>query len=130
MLKQIEDLAKTGSKDAAKQMLSQLRDMLENLQGGQQQAQDGRAQQMMRNLDELSNLIGKQQQLLDETFRARQQGREGQEGENGREKGQEGRQGQSGQKGDGQQQGGGGRAKVRSLAFSNSRARFRISSRS
>jgi uncharacterized protein (TIGR02302 family) len=108
MLKQIEDLAKTGSKDAAKQMLSQLRDMLENLQGGQQQAQDGRAQQMMRNLDELSNLIGKQQQLLDETFRARQQGREGQEGENGRE-GQEGRQGQSGQKGEGQQQGGGGK---------------------
>jgi uncharacterized protein (TIGR02302 family) len=110
MLKQIEDLAKTGSKDAARQMLSQLRDMLENLQGGQQQqAQDGRAQQMMRNLDELSNLIAKQQKLLDETFRARQQGQQGEEGQEG----QEGQQGQMGQQGEGQQgqqgQGGQGR---------------------
>jgi uncharacterized protein (TIGR02302 family) len=104
MLKQIEDLARTGSRDAAKQMLSELRDLLENLQAGGQ-PQNGQAQEMMRNLDALSELIGKQQKLLDETYRAQQQGEQGQQGQQG-EQGQQGQgqqgQGQQGQGGQGQ----------------------------
>jgi uncharacterized protein (TIGR02302 family) len=105
MLKQIEDLARTGSKDAARQMLSQLREMLENLQAGQQ-PQNGQGQQAMQTLDELSRLIQQQQQLLDETFR-QQQGQQGQQGEQGQQgQGQQG-QGQQGQGQQGQGQPGG-----------------------
>ena len=121
MLKQIEDLARTGSKDAARQMLSELRDILENAQNGRQQAQNGDGQEMMNMLDGLSDLIGKQQQLLDETYRAQQrqergdmsdgdqEGQQGQQGQRGRQgqqgQGQKGRQGQRGQQGQKGQQG-------------------------
>ena len=104
MLKKIEDLAKTGSRDAARQMLSQLRDLLENAKPGNQ-ASSSQSQEMMQMLDGLSELISKQQQLLDETFRAQQQGEygspgdEGQPGDGDREgaNGDEGKQGQQGQ---------------------------------
>jgi uncharacterized protein (TIGR02302 family) len=101
MLKKIEDLAKTGSKDAARQMLSELRDLLENAQPGNQ-ASSSQNQEMMQMLDGLSELITKQQQLLDETYRTQQEseygspGEEGEPGEEGREGG-EGKQGQQGQ---------------------------------
>lgn len=67
MLKQIEDLARTGSKDAARQLLSEMRDILENAQNGQQSSSQSREMKSM--LDGLSGLIGKQQRLLDETYR-------------------------------------------------------------
>jgi uncharacterized protein (TIGR02302 family) len=112
MLKKIEDLARTGSKDAARQMLSELRDILENAQNGRQQAQQGDGQEMMNMLDGLSDLIGKQQQLLDETYRAQQQQErgelgEGQEGQQGQQsqRGRQGQQGQQGQRGRQGQQG-------------------------
>jgi hypothetical protein len=109
MLKKIEDLARTGSKDAAKQMLSELRDILENAQNGRQQAQQGDSQEMMNMLDGLSDMISKQQQLLDETYRAQQQQERGElgEGEEGQQAqpGQRGRQGQQGQRGRQGQQG-------------------------
>ena len=41
MLDQIENLAKTGARDAARQLLSELQNMLENLQAGQ--PDDGRS---------------------------------------------------------------------------------------
>lgn len=100
MLKRIEDLSKSGSKDAARQMLSELREMLENLQPGNP-GQNQQAQEMMQTLDELSNLIQEQQKLLDETFRAQQQGQQGQQGEQGEQGQQQGQQGQ----GEGQQPG-------------------------
>lgn len=114
MLKQIEDLAKTGSRDAARQMLSELRDMLENMQPGNSQANNGQAQEMMQMLDGLGDLISKQQQLLDETYRAQQQGdgEQGEQGEQGQQgmgqdgqEGQQGQQGQQGRQGQGGQQG-------------------------
>ncbi len=71
MLKKIEDLARTGSRDAARQLLSELRDLLENAQtaqrGGSRQNRE-----MMEALDGLSDVISKQQKLLDETYRAQQ----------------------------------------------------------
>ena len=104
MLKKIEDLAKTGSKDAARQMLSELRDLLENAQPGNQ-ASNSQSQEMMQMLDGLSELISKQQQLLDETYRAQQQseyGSPGDDGEPGSES-REGREGKQGRQGQGQQ---------------------------
>lgn len=68
MLDQIENLARSGARDAAKQMLSQLQDMLENLQNGRQQAGDEQSQQMMQALNDLADMIQKQQKLMDQTF--------------------------------------------------------------
>ncbi|MEX6506931.1 TIGR02302 family protein [Jiella sp. M17.18] len=87
MMNQIENLAKSGSKEAAQQLLSQLQQMMDNLQamrpGRPQQGQPNAMQQQMNKLGEL---LQKQQQLRDQTYdlgrqRAQQQGQEGQQGQ-------------------------------------------------
>jgi uncharacterized protein (TIGR02302 family) len=71
MLDRIEDLAKTGARDAARQLLSELQNMLENLQAGQPQMGDNQqSDQMMQNLDQLGDMIRKQEELMNKTFRA------------------------------------------------------------
>lgn len=72
MLDQIEDLARSGSRDAAREMLSQMQQMLESLQNGQPQMsqQQQQMQQMMRDLGEM---IERQQSLMDQTFQQQQQ---------------------------------------------------------
>jgi uncharacterized protein (TIGR02302 family) len=72
LLKQIENLAKAGSKDLAQQMLSELKDVLERLQTGSfaDNAKQQRAAKMMR---ELNDVVSKQQKLLDETFSAKRE---------------------------------------------------------
>ncbi len=103
MLKQMEEMARSGNKDAAQQMLSQLRDLLDRLQSGKMagQGQNGKNGQMRQLLDKFGNLIGKQKKLLDETFK------QGRDRRNGDGQGQQGGQGQKGQggSGDGQQDG-------------------------
>jgi uncharacterized protein (TIGR02302 family) len=80
LLDQIENLSKTGAKDAARQLLSQLQNMLENLQAGQPQQGDQGQQQAMQMLDQLGDMIRKQEQLMNQTFRAqRGQNQQGQE---------------------------------------------------
>jgi uncharacterized protein (TIGR02302 family) len=80
MLDQIENLAKTGARDAARQLLSQLQNMLENLAAGQPQQGDPGQQQAMKNLDQLGDMIRKQEDLMNKTFRAqRGQSQQGQE---------------------------------------------------
>lgn len=86
MLNRIEELAKTGAKDAARELLSQMQQMLENLQAGRpQMRQNQQAGEMMQSLDELSDLIQRQQRLMDETNELNRQQRQqnGQSGENG-----------------------------------------------
>jgi uncharacterized protein (TIGR02302 family) len=88
MLDRLENLARSGNKDAARQLLEQLQQMLENLQmarPGQQDGDDG--DDMMSSLDELGDMIRKQQQLRDRTFR------EGQDQRRDRQRGQRGQQG-------------------------------------
>jgi uncharacterized protein (TIGR02302 family) len=70
MLDQIENLAKTGARDAAKQLLSQLQNMLENLQAGRPMQGDPNSQQMMQSLNDLADMIRRQQQLMDQTYQA------------------------------------------------------------
>ena len=71
MIDRLEQMARSGAKDAAKQLLRELQSMLENLQmarPGQQMDGDGDEDDMMSSLDELQDMIRKQQQLRDRTF--------------------------------------------------------------
>jgi uncharacterized protein (TIGR02302 family) len=68
MLDRLENLARSGNRDAAQRLLDQLQSMLENLQMAQQGAGD-QDDDMMSALDELGDMIRKQQQLRDKTFK-------------------------------------------------------------
>jgi uncharacterized protein (TIGR02302 family) len=72
LLNNIEKLAKSGSKDLAEKMLSELKDILDRLQTGTfaDNAKQQRAGKMMK---DMNDLVSKQQKLLDDTFSARRQ---------------------------------------------------------
>jgi uncharacterized protein (TIGR02302 family) len=92
MLDQMERLARSGNRDAARRMLDQLQQMLENLQMARPGQQMDGDDDMMSALDQLGDMIRRQQQLRDRTFR---------EGQNQRgQRGQRGQQGEQGQMGD------------------------------
>lgn len=94
MLNRIEELAQTGSRDAAQQMLSQLQQMMENLQAQQGQPGQQGESQAQQMLNELGEMIRRQQQLRDQTFRERNQGQQGEQGQQGQQPGQPGERGQ------------------------------------
>jgi len=73
MIDRMERLSRSGDKDAAKQLLDQLQQMLENLQ----MAQPGQPgdNEMEQALNELGDMIRKQQQLRDKTFKQGQDSR-------------------------------------------------------
>ena len=78
MLDRARELAKNGDRDQARALLSQLQNMLENLRlarSGEMRQDSAEAQQMMRGM---RGLMQRQQQLLDRSFRARQQAEQGQ----------------------------------------------------
>src|SRR5262245_50777521 len=108
LLRNLENMARSGNRDMAQQMLSQLRDLLDRLQSGRM-ADQGQSRQFGKMMDEFGNIIGRQQQLLDDTFgQQRQQGQRGQRGQQGQQgqkgqQGQRGQRGQQGQPGEGQQ---------------------------
>ena len=107
MMKNIEEMAKNGSREQAQQMLSELRDLLDRLQSSKQaEAENQRSREMMEKMDQLGDLVGKQQQLMDDTFgEMRKDGQKGQQqGQQGRpQQGQQGQRGQRGQQQQGQQ---------------------------
>ena len=73
MIDRMERLSRSGDKDAAKQLLEQLQQMLENLQMAQPgQSGDG---DMQEALNELGDMIRKQQQLRDKTYKEGQDSR-------------------------------------------------------
>jgi uncharacterized protein (TIGR02302 family) len=73
MLDRLERMSRSGDKEAAKQLLEQLQQMLENLQMARPgQSGDGDMEQA---LNELSDMIRKQQQLRDKTFKQGQDSR-------------------------------------------------------
>src|ERR671936_2332827 len=93
-------MARSGARDAARRMLQDLQQMLENLQMARPGQQMDGDDDMMSALDELGDLIRKQQQLRDRTFQQGQdQRRDRQRGQRGQQ-GQQGQQGQDGQQGD------------------------------
>lgn len=106
MLDQIENLAKSGNRDKAQELLSQLQNMMNNLQAGrQQQGQRGQQNSEMRQqMDKLGEIMRRQQEMMNDTFRMDQmqrgqrqrgQDRSEQRGDQGRPG--EGQQGQGGQ---------------------------------
>ncbi|CAN7288392.1 TIGR02302 family protein [Phyllobacterium sp. LjRoot231] len=96
MLDRIEDLAKQGSKDQAQQLLSELENMMNNLQMGQQQNQQGQQGQMRQQMDKLGELMRRQQDMMNQTHRLEQQRQNGMQQDQG-EQGQNGQEGQQGQ---------------------------------
>jgi hypothetical protein len=85
MLDMIEKLAESGANDAARDLLSQLDEILRNMQPGmnaQQMPQQGDSP-IGEMLDQLSDLLRQQQQLMDDTQRMQQEGENGEEGEQG-----------------------------------------------
>ena len=75
MIERARQLAQSGARDAAREMLEQLRNMLENMQAGlfqQQMGKDG--QNAWQMLDQMEGLTQRQRELLDNSFRRGQQG--------------------------------------------------------
>ncbi|MFK4824781.1 TIGR02302 family protein [Paenochrobactrum sp. BZR 588] len=78
MMDRIENLARQGSRDEAQELLSQLENLMNNLQMGQGQAQgqngqngqNGQSQQsqMQNQMNKLGELMRRQQQTMNETF--------------------------------------------------------------
>jgi uncharacterized protein (TIGR02302 family) len=99
MLDRIEDLAKQGSKDQAQQLLSELENMMNNLQMGQQQQnQQGQQGQMRQQMDKLGELMRRQQEMMNQTNRLEQQRQNGMQQDQGQsQQGQNGQEGQQGQ---------------------------------
>lgn len=95
MMDQIENLARSGSKDAARELLSELQRMMDNLRAGRQQQQQMGNNPTNEALDKLSELMRKQQELMDQSFRLQQQqNRRNQLGEQNQGEQQDGQQGQ------------------------------------
>lgn len=79
MMRDLEDMAQSGSREQAQQLLAEMQDLMERLQSGQMdQAQQQRNREMMQMMDELGNMVGDQQSLMDDTFGERR-GDEGQQ---------------------------------------------------
>ncbi len=128
MMRELEDMAKSGAREQAQQMLSEMRDLLDRLQSGQMANQQSeQSRQMQQAMKDLGDLVGQQQRLMDDTFgEQRQQGSQGNQNQRGQQQGgqqqggmqpgqqrrgpqgrgqQQGQQGQMGQQGQPGQQG-------------------------
>lgn len=108
MLDQIEELARSGARDKAQELLSQLQNMMNNLQAGRHQRQQGDGQQseMRQQMDKLGEIMRRQQEMMNETHRLDQmrRGERGQQpgeqrGQSGEQPGDDGEQGQRGRGG-------------------------------
>jgi uncharacterized protein (TIGR02302 family) len=100
LMDQIENLAKSGNKEQAQELLSQLEDMMNNLQAGRQQqrGENGQQSEMRQKMNKLGEIMRRQQEMMNETFRMDQMQR-GQ-----RQRGQN-REEQLGEQNEGQQDG-------------------------
>ena len=69
MLDQLENLARSGNRDAAKQMLSEMQRMMNNLQTARPQGQQQDNSPMRQQIDRLGEILRDQQKLMEETFK-------------------------------------------------------------
>jgi uncharacterized protein (TIGR02302 family) len=76
MLEQIRKLMRAGARDAARQMLSQLRNMMESLRNARIMRANPNAQRGNQAFRQLQEMIRRQNELMDKTFR-QSQGRPG-----------------------------------------------------
>lgn len=74
MMDQIENLARSGNRDAAQQMLSDLQRLMNNLQTARpQRGQQQENSQLTQQMDKLGQILRDQQKLMEQTFRLDQQ---------------------------------------------------------
>lgn len=106
LLDQIENLAKSGDRDRAQQLLSELQNMMNNLQAGRRGSPNQQSDEMRQQMDKLGEIMRRQQEMMNETYRLDQM-QPGQNGDNGEdpwgEQGMEGMQGENGRPPDGGQ---------------------------
>jgi uncharacterized protein (TIGR02302 family) len=69
MMDMIEQLANSGARDAAQQLLAQLQSLLENLNGAMMTQLSPEQSLMSEMLGEIGRMIAEQQRLMDETYR-------------------------------------------------------------
>ena len=104
MMQQIEDLAKSGSKDAARQLLEEMQRMMNNLQTARPQQQQQQTDEFSQQMNKLGEMMRQQQQLMDQTMdmqRQQQQRREqGQQQQNQQQQQRQQGQQQQGQQGE------------------------------
>ncbi len=101
MMDRIEDLAKSGSQDAARELLSELQRMMESLRAGQHmQQRQAEGNELNQALDKLSELMQEQENLMNETFDMERRRPQQQPGQNNQ--GQQNQQSQNGQQQPGQ----------------------------
>ena len=85
MMDEIENLAKSGNRQQAEDLLSQLQDMMNNLQARRQQqpGESGQESEMREQMNKLGEIMRRQQETMNETFRMDQMQRgQQQRGEN------------------------------------------------
>jgi uncharacterized protein (TIGR02302 family) len=97
MLNRMEQMARSGARDAARKLLDELSNLLNNLQMARPGQQGGDDDDDSNALDQLGDIIREQQQLRDRTFQQGQDQRR-QKGQKG-QKGQQGKQGKQGEQG-------------------------------
>ncbi len=78
MMKRIEELSRSGAKDAARQQLQALRDMLNALKNADPSA-SAAASAMQQKLNDMAGMMREQQKLMDETYQARNRQRQQQQ---------------------------------------------------
>lgn len=82
MMERMRDLSRTGSRQAAEELLGQMRQLLDGLQvPGQNGMSDQQAEQASQTMADLQSLTEDQRNLLDQTFRSHRQ-EAGEEGKN------------------------------------------------
>ena len=81
LLDRLRDAINQGDKQALERMLSQLRQMMENMRAQRPGERMDPNHPMMKNMRELGDIIRRQQQLMDETFKRHQERREGKPGD-------------------------------------------------
>lgn len=84
MIERARELAKTGARDAAQELLSRLQQMLENLRTNPlAQGMTEQAREAMQMMEDMESLMQRQQELLDRSFERSQRGSptEGDQGE-------------------------------------------------
>jgi len=81
LMDQIEDMAKSGNREQAEELLSQLEEMMNNLQAGRDQQQgQGQQGQMRKQMNKLGEIMRRQQEMMNETYRMDQMQRGQQQG--------------------------------------------------
>ncbi len=105
MLNRLEAMARGGAKDAARALLQELQQMMENLQMASPDENGDDSDDMMSQLDELGDMIRQQQDLRDRTFKQGQDQHQQDQGQ--QDQRQQAQPGQHGKPGQPQQPGSG-----------------------